>query len=376
MSSTWTNRHHLRVDRNESTPLYIQVHERLLELLAGEDEGAPLLYLPSERELTRAFGVDRLTVRRALDILSQDGLIRKRAGARTVVTKVPKQPAGPDLLGGILWVLPRGPNSIDRITEPFNATLFYQAERCITEPRYHLVYRTFSDQDSAETILNSNNISGMVFVSEVPKVLVKAAFRRAIPGVVVNTLDDDYPCVIGDREKGVFQAASYLIELGHRELAFIGGTPGYVNCSLSLSGFTKALNAHGREVNDELVKTGYWTFDGGYKAMGQLLTTASVRPTAVFAANDAMAFGALEAIRNARLSVPHDISIVGFDNIQQAAYSAPQLTTVSLDVPTVATTMWRVLKDQIEGGDIINTKTVLPVELVVRESAMAPFGAR
>ena len=359
------------IDRNRSTPLYIQVHERLMELLTHYSEAGDH-YLPSERELTKAFGVDRLTVRRALDVLHRDGLIRKRAGARTVITKIPERIGETDLARSIPLVLPRGVNSIDRITEPFNASLFHEAERCITESGYHLVYMTFSDDDSAERILERGNFSGFIFVSEVPKSLIHAVYKRSIPAVVVNGLDDEFPCVIGDREAGVIEAVSYLIELGHQDIGFIGGTPGYLNSSLSLSGFSKALRAHGLDVNESLITTGYWTFDGGYEAMQEFLAMTSVRPTAVFAANDSMVFGAQEAIRNAGLRVPEDISIVGFDNIEQSVCASPQITTVSLTVSAVVRAAWRILKDQIEGREIINAKTVLPVELVIRQSAAPP----
>jgi LacI family transcriptional regulator len=246
--------------------------------------------------------------------------------------------------------------------------LFNHVERLVSSEGYNLIYRSVSEDDDFEKILDSLELLGIFFISNVPKHLIQIAYNNGIPGVVANAEDKSYPCVLGDRKNGVEQALDHLIQLGHKEIAFIGGTPGYLNAELSFAGYKEIFEKNNLTLREELIKVGFWNFDGGYRAMQDLLENSTIRPTGVFAADDSMAFGAIEAIRDAKLQIPDDISIVGFDNIERRSCSSLSLTTVNLDIESVATNAWWILKNQIAGSKILNTKTILPVELVIRES--------
>ncbi|MDD4083776.1 MAG: substrate-binding domain-containing protein, partial [Sphaerochaetaceae bacterium] len=132
------------------------------------------------------------------------------------------------------------------------------------------------------------------------------------------------------------------------------------------------LEKNGLTINNELIKTGFWNFKGGYRAMKEILGNSKIKPTAVFSSDDTMAYGALEAIRNAKFLVPKDISIVGFDDIERTTCSSLQLTTVKLDIQDVAENTWWILKNQISSRKIMNTKTILPVNLIVHNSTAKP----
>jgi LacI family transcriptional regulator len=356
-----------RVDRNDRTPLYIQVHEHLTKMIAQGEETIGK-FLPSERDLAKIFDVDRLTVRKALSILEDEGLIKKRSGARTIINTTSRPIGKRAISQNFLWILPRGYDYLDRISEPFNAMLFNHVERLVSSEGYNLIYRSVSEDDDFEKILDSLELLGIFFISNVPKHLIQIAYNNGIPGVVANAEDKSYPCVLGDRKNGVEQALDHLIQLGHKEIAFIGGTPGYLNAELSFAGYKEIFEKNNLTLREELIKVGFWNFDGGYRAMQDLLENSTIRPTGVFAADDSMAFGAIEAIRDAKLQIPDDISIVGFDNIERRSCSSLSLTTVNLDIESVATNAWWILKNQIAGSKILNTKTILPVELVIRES--------
>ncbi|HZQ98040.1 MAG TPA: LacI family DNA-binding transcriptional regulator [Chloroflexota bacterium] len=135
----------------------------------------------------------------------------------------------------------------------------------------------------------------------------------------------DLPTVDVDHRAGAREMAEYLIELGHRRIGFIAG-PGVVQTAqLRLSGFRDAAAAAG--VESSLVAEGGFTYAGGQAAAARLL---ACRPTALFAANDEMGIGALAAVREARLRVPDDVTVVGFGDTARARQSVPALTSVSM----------------------------------------------
>jgi LacI family transcriptional regulator len=126
---------------------------------------------------------------------------------------------------------------------------------------------------------------------------------------------------------GGLQAARHLAELGHRRMAFISGPPTFRSSQERLSGFREGLAEHGLQLAEDCVGLGAYTFESGVEAAAALLALEP-RPTAIFAANDEMAAGALRAAREAGLSVPQDLSVVGYDDFQIAARVWPPLTTI------------------------------------------------
>jgi LacI family transcriptional regulator, galactose operon repressor len=179
--------------------------------------------------------------------------------------------------------------------------------------------------------------------------------------------------IASDSEAGAAQAVSHLLELGHERIGHIAGpletTPGRAR----LRGFQRAIAANGVGYDDSLVAYGDYYFDSGQVAMKGLLALPKP-PTAVFAASDMMAMGAIRAINAAGLSVPGDISIVGFDDIAAAAMSNPSLTTVKQDKQAVGAAAVEALLGHLasDGGADPASYVSLPVELVPRASTAPP----
>jgi LacI family transcriptional regulator len=109
--------------------------------------------------------------------------------------------------------------------------------------------------------------------------------------------------------------------------------------------------------------------------MKSLLEEEEKLPTAVFAANDMTALGVVEAVREADLRVPEDISVVGFDNVEQGSHSAPKLTTVNMDTELMAKAACQKLVYTIQSGQIHSVRIIVPAKLIVREST-APVGTK
>jgi LacI family transcriptional regulator len=182
--------------------------------------------------------------------------------------------------------------------------------------------------------------------------------------------DSPFPCVDVDNQAGAYQAVSHLIALGHRRIGFISNAPmSYSGAQERFHGYRQALGEHDLPLEDALVQTAAFLPESGKRAMEALLHLQKP-PTAIFAASDVVAFGAMSAIAGAGLSVPDDVAVVGFDDIMLAAHAYPPLTTVRVPAYGLGWTAAEVLITLIEGDEEALPVT-LETELVVRESCGA-----
>jgi len=182
------------------------------------------------------------------------------------------------------------------------------------------------------------------------------------------------PCVDVDNQAGAYQAVTHLIGLGHSRIGFISNAPfSYSGAQERFAGYQLALEEHNLAIDDEMVEFGAFLPETGERAMRALLALAEP-PEAVFAASDVVALGALSAIHQARLSVPADIAVVGFDDILLAAHAIPPLTTVRVPAYGLGWTSAEIVVALIEGEQEV-ASVILETELVVRESCGAQLHA-
>lgn len=191
-----------------------------------------------------------------------------------------------------------------------------------------------------------------------PLVLTGRALRA--PGLVSLDIDN---------HEGARLATEHLVELGHRRIAFITGDPGQRDSTQRLEGYKSALNAARLRFDPALVVEGDFSEESGVRAI-EALTRARTRFTAVFASNDQMAFGAALALHRRGLRVPHDVSLVGFDDIPSSRYTVPPLTTVRNPIQALGRIAAQAMLSMI-GGER-PAPEVPGVELIVRESTAAP----
>ena len=179
-----------------------------------------------------------------------------------------------------------------------------------------------------------------------------------------------FPSVDVDNKAGAYVAVSHLIGLGHRRIGFISNASlAYSGAQDRFAGYRQALQEHDIALDDELVQTASFLPESGETAMKALLSQRD-RPTAVFAASDVVALGAMSAIHSAGLSIPADVAIVGFDDIFLAAHAIPPLTTVKVPAYGLGWTAAEILIALIEGDRQVSTMT-LETELVIRKSCGA-----
>lgn len=189
-----------------------------------------------------------------------------------------------------------------------------------------------------------------------------------LPAVIVTAGNNlRYPSIDTDQRQGAHLATAHLLDLGHQTVWHIAGPRGSYSADDRAFAWEAELRARGRHVPP--IVQGDWTAASGYAAGRQLAADPAV--TAVFAANDEMALGAVRAFHELGRSVPEDISVVGFDDMQMAADFQPPLTTVHQYFDRVATQAVTMLIDQIETGNRARVDPV-PTELIIRGSTAPP----
>ncbi|MFJ5717027.1 LacI family DNA-binding transcriptional regulator [Neobacillus sp. NPDC093127] len=185
------------------------------------------------------------------------------------------------------------------------------------------------------------------------------AFDQRIPGI---------SSVNGDHMDGAQIAVKHLIELGHKQIAYIGGT--LLNPDREL-GYRNAHVIKNLAVNESIIKRGSATFDFGYTSMVELLTS-NEEFTALFCGNDLIAVGALQAIESKGLKVPEDVAIVGYDDINISTMIKPALTTIRQPIKEMAKSAVELLVEMIETRETIEIapkNLMFQMELIIRESA-------
>jgi LacI family repressor for deo operon, udp, cdd, tsx, nupC, and nupG len=177
----------------------------------------------------------------------------------------------------------------------------------------------------------------------------------------------EIPTVSIDNISSARKATEYLISLGHRRIGFISGPLNVILSRDRLKGFHQAMAQHNIPVESFLVQEGDFSFESGYNMMMKFLALEKP-PTAVFAANDEMAIGAIKAIKSKGLSVPNNISVVGFDDIKFASIYEPALTTISQPMFEIGKKAMELLIKLINKEELEKNQYILRDRLVIRDT--------
>jgi LacI family transcriptional regulator len=230
-----------------------------------------------------------------------------------------------------------------------------------------------SSGDGAHSYLRRarhHRVDGIVLMGvdrDDPEVTKLLEAQIPLVGVDLDVSGPTATHVASDSVGGARLAVRHLHELGHRRIATIAGPQDSKPGADRLVGYRAELQALGLESRPEYEEIGDWYTESGERAMQKLLAFPKP-PTAVFAAADLMAVGAMKVARAAGLHVPEDLAVVGFDDIQLASLLDPALTTIRQDKVGVGRAAARALLEQIENPETTPAALTLPVELVVRAS--------
>jgi len=267
---------------------------------------------------------------------------------------------------------------VSDIANPSFATMASAAEDHAHSFGYSLVlYNTHDDIEREAGYIQTATqrwVDGVLFVSAEDRMTSLDAFWAAgIPAVAIDRIPEGYggPSVTLDNVKAGRAAAEHLLDLGHTCIAHISGPLRLRLARERQAGFRQAIEGRGLAPGPCVGGVGNWECDFGYRAMPRILEH-SPRPTAVFAANDRMAMGAMRAAYEAGLRVPDDVSIVGLDDIEVAAFQIPPLTTVQQSFAELATLAVQLLLEILEGKEPAQIQIVIEPALIVRQSTAPP----
>lgn len=263
---------------------------------------------------------------------------------------------------------------IPDITNPFFAEIARGVEDAANKNNFNVILCNTDDKLKKERtyleILREKRVDGLILgTAHIRDQSILELEKKKFPYILIsrNVERLNKNCIIIDDLAGGMMATEYLIKLGHHRIAHISG-PLKTRSGLNrLKGYQLALKKHKIEYNDELVGEGDFRINGGYQVMKRFLKLPD-QPTAIFAANDLLALGAMQAIQKKNFYIPEDFSIIGFNDIELASFVYPSLTTIRQPILEMGNLAVKMLLKIIIDGEFNQGKIVLKPKLIIRES--------
>jgi len=274
---------------------------------------------------------------------------------------------------------------VSDISNPFFTTIARGAEDVAVGHGFSVMYCNTDESEAEEEqyllMLIERQVDGVLLV---PARSSGTSFRllqaHRMPVVVMDrrVAARNVDSVLCDSEAGAHALTRHLIELGHRRIAVLTGRRNVSTSVDRVAGCRRALQEAGLTLDDELVHYGGFNFGklnqaDGHRMAEEVLAAGGERPTAIFAANNFIAFGAIQALREAGLRVPEDMSIVAFDDLPEGWVAEPFLTVAAQPAYEIGRRAATLLLDRISGDhDATGESIVLPFELIIRRSSGPP----
>lgn len=263
---------------------------------------------------------------------------------------------------------------IPDITNPFFAEIARGVEDAANANGFNIILCNTDDKLKKERIyleiLKGKRVDGLILgTAHIKDKSILELEKKKFPYILVsrNIEKLNKNCIIVDDVAGGIMVTEYLIKLGHRRIAHITGPLKTRSALNRLKGYKLTLKKYEIEYRDELVGEGDFRIKGGYQVMKRFLKLAEP-PTAIFAANDLLALGAMQAVQKKKYHIPEDFCIIGFDDIRLASFVYPPLTTIRQPMLEMGALAVKMLLKIIEEGEFNQRKIVLKPKLIIRES--------
>lgn len=263
---------------------------------------------------------------------------------------------------------------IPDITNPFFAEIARGVEDAANKNNFNVILCNTDDKPKKERtyleILREKRVDGLILgTAHIKDKSILELERQKFPYMLISRNIErlDKNCIIIDDVAGGIMATEYLIKLGHQRIAHITGPLQTRSALNRLKGYKLALKKYGIEYRDELVGEGDFRIKGGYQVMKRYLKLAKP-PTAIFAANDLLALGAMQAIQKKNFSIPDDFSVIGFNDIELASFVYPPLTTIRQPILEMGNLAVKMLLKIITDKEFNQRRVVLQPKLIIRES--------
>ncbi len=245
--------------------------------------------------------------------------------------------------------------------------------------KYDIVLYTTHRREGKEagyvSTLTQGMVDGLLLVlPRNPQNFLDSLRERRFPHVLIDHqgVDEKGPAVGATNWQGAYTATEYLIKLGHQRIGFVTGWMDLGCARDRLAGYKSALRTYHLPVDDNLIYEGDFHQPSGYEGASSFLNLVAP-PTAIFASNDVMAMGAIEAVRVHGLRIPDEMSILGFDDIPQVENLHPKLTTIRQPLEQMGRVAAQMLMDFLKDPQKLTNRIELPTELIVRDSCREPM---
>lgn len=259
------------------------------------------------------------------------------------------------------------------LTHPFFVQLLSGLEESLKRSGYDLIYLAQIDWNPEYSLVrhcHSRNVDGvLIFGFQRNDLNFDEMLQSEIPTLFIDLdlLGRRAGYITSDNTNGIMEAVRYLTELGHRKIAFVAGYLDIYVGKLRFEGYRQGIQESKLPYRSDYIYFGDFSRDSGYAAMKQFLQCPEP-PTAVVCCSDMSALGVIEAATEAGLTVPEDLSVIGFDDIELSRYTNPPLTTIRQDFQTIGRQAVLQLDQMIRTPHIAPPAIVLPTELIIRES--------
>ena len=260
-------------------------------------------------------------------------------------------------------------------TEPFYTRIFLGTEFEARSEGYYILLTTirpdFNKTDPLPRFILNRNVDGIIIAGKISQAFIERMLTYNLPTVFVDYYPptNNYPSVLIDNIQGALLATSHLIHLGHTNIAFIGGDIDHPSWIDRLKGYKQALENAGIPLKHNLIVTNdkYQGRQSGFISARTLFSKKN-NITAVFAANDAMAIGVLNYLKDNGYKIPQDVSLIGFDDIEADLMLSPTLSTIRVPKIELGAEALKLLVNSVKSKKSLSKKILVPVELIVRES--------
>jgi len=263
---------------------------------------------------------------------------------------------------------------IPDITNPFFAEIARGVEDAANKNSFNVILCNTDDKLKKERtyleILREKRVDGLILgTAHIRDKSILELEKKKFPYILISRNIErlNKNCIIIDDVEGGIMATEYLIKLGHRRIAHITGPLKTRSALNRLKGYKLALKKHEIEYKDELVGEGDFRIKGGYQVMKRFLKLTEP-PTAIFAANDLIALGAMQAIQKKNFHIPEDFSVIGFNDIELASFVYPPLTTIRQPILEMGNLAVKMLLRIIIEKEFNQRRIILQPKLVIRES--------
>lgn len=349
-----------KIDKKKPVPRYYQIYEILKEaIFLGRHKKGDRL--PSERELSLYFGISRLTLRRALEKLENEGVIFREWGKGIFVNDVENFYSGKKYkIGLTLWhdsEISYHPVTLELLRgmwcflndKEFEIDLIFITEKIVKKREYK--------------IFNEKDIKGLIIsVGEIPDSDTEK-IKEIFPETIFINRPHEKNSVNFDFKIATYKATKYLIEKRHKKIGFINGPDERISLKESKEGYIKALEEHGINFKKEFYRSGNYSFESGYNFTEELVKNGV---DSLICGDNVMVIGVFTKLKKMGIKCPYDISLISFNDFPFADHTEPPLTTIKVPFFEIGVKAVENLIDLIYGKEI--DKEVFEGEIIERKS--------